>query len=306
MSTLTLSSAKDKAIKLLRQYSNGGVIIPTNDNLDYTLSMNQFADTAQREVAKYSKIHSTFSFSRNAILPTFGLFDIKQFLPTGNDLLDAIALNGQSYYFEVDSPCTVTIAESSDQTTWVTLSTIVVTAITSFTAYSGSITPSSSTKYVRLAFSGTYPFNRRNTAIWDMPFLSVPIFAPKVKYDMPTDFYKLDQVVVQNDADVYQQNVNYQWQGFNKMYINYEYSGSFDVHYYKYPTRITDATADSYIFEVSEEAADAIPYYMAAMAIMDEMPSMARLLLDEYKTQLANMETLTTNGVYSTNRISGW
>ena len=305
MSTLTLSQCKDKAIKLMRQYSNGGVVIPTNENLDYTLPMNQLADTAQREVAKYAKIHALYSFSRNAVIPPFGEYSIKQYIPT-TDLVDAVCINGQAYYFEVDAPCSVVIEESADLTTWSTLSTIVVTAIISFTAYSGSITPSLVTNTIRLRFTGTYPFNRRNTAIWNIPFQVVPTYASQVKYDMPTDFYKLDKIVVQNDNNIYQENVNYKWQGFKSLYIDYMYSGSFDVHYFKYPTRITDATADSYTFEVSEEAADAIPYYLAAMGMLDEMPSMAKVLLDEYKTQLVNLETLETNGVVGINRISGW
>jgi hypothetical protein len=289
----------------MRQYSNGGVVIPTNENLDYTLPMNQLADTAQREVSKYAKIHSVYSFSRNPISPNFGDFSIYTIIPT-DTLTDAIALNGQTYYFEVDSPCSVVIQESADQVTWSTLSTIVVTAITSFTAYSGNITPSLTTNYVRLNFSGTYPFNRRNTAIWDILFATIPVYSQKVKYSMPSDFYKLDKIVTKNDINVYEENVNYQWVGFKDLYVNYDYTGSFDVYYYKYPTRITDATSDSYVFEITDEAADAIPYYLAGMGLLDEMPSMAKVLLDEYKIQLANLETLETNSVVGINRISGW
>jgi hypothetical protein len=406
---LTLGEAKRKAIKYLRVYSNAGVIIPDADNADYRNAFNDFADTAQRQISEFSKIHEVYSISRNPIIPVNGLFsglDIKQFLPSATnpgstDLIDIVGVNGRAYYFEIDAPCTLVVEESANGTTWITLSTQTITDIYAYTPFKGLITPSSITNQVRTRLTGNYPFNRRYAAIWDVPFASIddiPSYADRVRYPIPQDFFQLNPthpIVHRTDVRTYESMVDFQWEKRRDTIINYFYNGSFDVQYYKYPIKIYDAlnsntvttetgmiasngtdyygvqfiklpssssktdkdytgqtieitagtgigqkrvisnyvgrskqlyvqipwtilpdatsqyaikqyTLDDYIFEVYEEAAEAIPFFMSGMAYLDEYQTISRILLQEYKERLANLQTNEQPSVVTARSVYGW
>ena len=391
---MNLGESKNLANSYIANYSNGGVIISDGDNADYNLRYNRLANAAQIQVNEYNSIRSVYSISQNPIDPLNGRFygfTIKQF--TGTDLTDICGINAQSYYFEVDRPCTVLIEESSNNITWSTLQTLTITGIRAFKAYKGLITPTLATNQVRLRFTGSYPFNVRNRALWNVSFASaddVPVYSDRIRYTMPNDFYKLDKIIHRTDDRVYESMVDFQWEGRKDLILNYFYSGSFDVQYFKYPCKIYDSlststvttetgtlvsggtstvtlpstsstidkyyngqtieitggtgiglkavcidyvaktniltvqtpfsitldntstyaikqyTDDSYIFETYEEGTQAIPFYLGAHALMDEMPSLGTMLLNEYNSRLANLQTIQNTSNETITNYSGW
>jgi hypothetical protein len=307
---MDLGTAKTKALQYMREYSNNANIISSTVNADYTLAFNNAADTACKKIATIKKIISTYSFSRNPIINQLGLltgFDIQQHLNV--DLIDTMAIGSQAYYFEIDRQCSVYIEEQVGGV-WTILSTIIVpNTVTSFTAYKGLITPSSVLNQVRIRFGGLYPYNIRNRYLCQYTFPTVadiPDYTPYVKYTMPSNFMKLKGIVHKTDPRVYEHMSSYYWENKRVLVVNYYLTGSFDIEFYTYPADITSTTADNYEFELDVDACEAIPYFMGAMALIEENPSISTILLNLYQAELSNLDQLDTGVATMVLSLNPW
>lgn len=291
---MNLGEAKQRALSLMAEYSVNGVKIPERKNADYLNRMNRFADTAQKEIAQVKKIHAVYHISNNPLKPQQGLlqsFDLRQHLP-GEDIIDQY-VGSKAYYFEVDNVADIYIEELTPDG-WVTLITIVNSAKGRFTAHKGLIQAANQLSQIRLRFSGEYVYNIRNKAMWAYTFPTpddVPIYRPYVTYEMPSDFMELNKVIQQTDPRNYKEMIAYYWEGKRTFVLNYYETGSFDIHYYRYPTTIDATTADDYEFEVDIEAQEAIPFFLASHAIIDENQTMGIQLLNEYQVKLSRLYT---------------
>lgn len=114
---------------------------------------------------------------------------------------------------------------------------------------------------------------------------------------MPADFMELQKVIQQNDPRQYKDMIAYYWEGKRTFVLNYYEQGSFDIHYYRYPTTITSATADTYEFEIDTEAQESIPFFIASKAVFDENQTMAIQLLNEYQIKLSRLYTADDFGI---------
>lgn len=290
---MNLSEVKDKALSLMAEYSIDGVEISAAENADYLNRMNRFCDISQKEVAQVKKIHAVFSISQNPVKSQIGLlqgFEIKQHLTT--DIIDE-QIGTKAYYFEVDNVATIYIEELTSAG-WVVLETIQNTVKRQFTAYKGLITASSPSNKIRIRYSGLYPYNIRNRAMYEYSFPTasdVIDYRPYVKYQVPSDFMEIQRVMETADPRVYRNMIDYYWEGRNTFVVNYYYAGSFDIHYYRYPTTITKDTPATYELEVDVQAQEAIPFFIASRCLMDENPTLAIQLMNEYQTKLSRLYT---------------
>jgi hypothetical protein len=290
---MNLGEAKQKALSLMAEYSVDGVLTPDGDNADYLNRMNRFADISQKEIAQVKKIHSKFSISQNPIKSQIGLlkgFEIQQRLD--KDIVYEF-YKTKSYYFEVDNVATIYIEENVSGV-WTVLQTINNTAKRQFTSHKGLISASNPNNQIRLRFSGTYPYNIRHIAMYEYSFPTVedvPDYIPYVKYQVPSDFMELQKVIQTTETRQYREMIDYYWEGKRTFVVNYYYNGQFDIHYYRYPTPITKDTPDDYEFEVDVEGQEAIPFFLAARAIMDENQTLAIQLLNEYQVKISRLFT---------------
>lgn len=316
--------AKAKTISLLNQKSNAGNLIASTDGntLDFTLRMPALFDVTQKEIATTAKyIHKVKSISQNSIpnqlSTSLAPFDSVQHLST--DLVDAEALGALSYSFEVDNVATIYIEEENPVGTWTILSTINnTTPKGTFTKYTGFTNVVSPLHNVRLRFSGSYPYNIRNRALFAYLFPTIsdiPDYERFIKYTMPTDYFKL-QSIVNKDIDFpYIQSEPWYWEGRNVLSVDYRVKGSLDIFYFAYPADIPDNVADSYAFEIDEEAAQAMPFYVASQLLIDDPinKSVSAKLFDIYQGKLMNMQNIITQGsksvknsMFSSGRINSF
>lgn len=290
---MNLGEAKERALSLMAEYSVDGVVVSDGENADYLIRMNRFADVAQKEIAQVKKIHASYSISQNPVRSQLGLlqgFEVIQH--TNEDIIDEYP-GTKSYYFEVDNVATIYIEENVNGT-WTNLKTINNTTKGQYTTYKGNLTLSNSSNHVRIRYSGTYVYNIRNRAMYEYAFPTdsdVPDYRPWVKYQVPADFMELQKVMQTFDVRQYKEMIDYYWENKRTFVTNYYYSGSFDIFYYRYPTTIDSTTSDSYEFEVDVEAQEAIPFFMAAHAIIDENQVLGIQLLNEYETKLSRLFT---------------
>jgi hypothetical protein len=264
---LTLLELKNLALKLINSYSADGTTLPVADNADFNLSIVDFINVAYYKAIDYDKIPSVYSFTQNPIpnlLSMYTAFNITQHLDAD---LTYEAIGAKAYYFEVDGQGTVYVEEEIAGV-WTTLSTITVpsTAI-SFTAYSGLITASDVTNSIRLRFSGTYPYNTKNRALYGYTFplaANVPQFKPYMKYALPADYISLKKIV-RNADDRLHESVSSYWIEGSYFVVDYFDRGSFDIHYYKRPDPLV---ADADIPEIRAEHHRYLAYHAAGEWLM--------------------------------------
>jgi len=326
---MNVGQVKDKALKLISQYSNGGVLVIPTDNLDYSLRANTFIDQAQKNVATKAKIHSVVSYSQFPIEPLNGKyygFEMKQFLPgITQDFVDIQGQDAKAFYFESNGNSFCFVEESSDGVNWTLVrgisyisgnstdmaNPITISSDLVYRAFKGILNVSVPGNTVRLRFTGTYSFVVRNRALWNVPFVDetyVPTYTPKLEVEVATDkWQQFDKIVHRTDSRTYHQMLDFASIGRKTFIMDYFFTGSFDIHFYKVPDDITDVTLDSVELEVyNGMAQEAIPYYVAAHMVADEYPKLAKLLFNEYYAIYADLKTNEINGAQYIENSFGW
>jgi hypothetical protein len=294
---MNLGQAKKKAFKLLNEYStNGTPITSANGSYqDYALRMNDVANDAQMEIARFIKIpavHQITHYPPENLLGLHAGFGIEQYNP-GMDK-SYVGTGAQSYYFEVDRPCTVYIEELRGGT-WTELKEITITNISSFTGYKGNLTLTSTSNPVRLRFTGDYPYLIRHRALFKYNYPSddaVPVYKAFIPYDLPSDFMEFDKIMRWFDDRQYQpMTSDFKFTGKKTIEINWFLNGQFDMHYFRLPAVIDDETPDTYEFEIDPQAQNLIPYYIAAHTGFDEKQTISTFLQNQYENKLANLSS---------------
>jgi hypothetical protein len=301
MANMTLAESFVYAVQHMNEYSNAGNLISVTDGnyKDLIYRMPPLANTAQQELAKICRIPGKYSISRN-VIPTLLLlpgYDEVQHFP-GTDL-SYTGAGAKSFSIEVDGTCSIYFDEQISGV-WTPLSgtyskdggistaftgSIAVTGLTSFSNYKGLLTIAGATNSIRMKVVATYPLKSRYRALFAYTFataLTVPHLMAYVPYDLPTDCQVFDKMLRASDQRLYKENADFILTPDNKVHLNYSLNGQFDLYYWKKPTVITNLTATTYEFEVSEDAQSLIPWFMGGWAIMDEKPNIGTQLLNQY------------------------
>lgn len=294
---MTYLQAKTKTIQLLDQHSVSGNVTPFTDtnSQDYIFKFPAFFDTAQKEIATTTKyIYGTKKISQNPVDNLLGnTFKTIPYLMT--DIVDMAYVGAKSYYFEVDNIATIYVEEETSTNVWNVLSTVNNATQGYYTAYRGFIVPLLATNTVRLRFTGLYPYNIRNRALYAYTYSAVagiPTFGRYIYYTMPTNFWQLNKVLLDGEKDI-------GWEWFGKtLGIDYFARGDIQVLYYAMPTDIISTVTDSYVFEIDEEAAQAMPYYVASECFRTDPQNagVSSQLYAIYMGKLANLNNKQLKG----------
>jgi hypothetical protein len=300
---MNLTKCDEKIIKIINNYSNSGNLISDTDpnQLDYTLRFRVLQDTAQKLIATIKKIHKVKKINQNSIpsqlpLPLYN-FDIIQHLDTDKTYE---AVGTKALTFKVDNIATIYIEEKIAGV-WIELEQIDhTTPVGEFATYSKLVSASDPTNTIRIRFSGSYPYNIRDIAMFKYPFpntTAIPKYERYTLHEMPSDFYQFNKLVLKGNltnSQQYQSTSDFYWEQRNIIAIPYYNIGEYNVFYYAYPQDITDETEGTYEFEIDTEAQEAIPYYVAAHMLMDESNTYQDLL-GMYNNILANLDTKIAN-----------
>lgn len=248
----------------------------------------------------------------NAIIPAAnrGLFDlstagkyiVKEFcinIPENTNLLSGTqktmqhintdisyeAAGAKAYYFETTGPARVDIY--LDETLALSKE---IEARSAFEVMKG-IIPNTEEKTAKIVFSGAYPYQFRNVALYNIIFQSdeavwdaSPIRRIDLR-DVLQDFYKLvtTDVVFEKDGE-YLKFKDYEWEGDSTLILDGLKQGNYKIHYFAYPKEITSETEDDYELELDPEVAALLPVYIAAELYEDDDSSMAYYIREQYET----------------------
>lgn len=247
----------------------------------------------------------------NAIIPAAnrGLFDlstagkyiVKEFcinIPENTNLLSQTqktmqhintdigyeAKGAKAYYFETTGPAKVDIY--LDETL---VQSKEIEAHSAFEVMKG-IIPNTEEKTAKIVFSGDYPYQFRNVALYNITFQSdedvwdaSPIRRINLR-DALQDFYKLvtTDVVYEKDGE-YLKFKDYDWEGDSTLILDGLKQGNYKIHYFAYPKEITSQTEDDYELELDPEVAALLPVYIAAELYEDDDSSMAYYIREQYE-----------------------
>lgn len=274
-------------LNYLDEATKKGVDLPSTKNADYRAKFNQFLNHAQIYIAGLIKIPAVFQVTQFPIPNQLGLlnaFDTQQYLPGTNKVLTAIGT--KSYYFEMDNVGTVEIAING-----VLFKTINNTLKRQFTAYKGN-TGANAGDIVTITFTGLYPYNIRNTAMYAYAFPTdedVPTYTITTEYPMPSDFMSFDSVIIRADPMMYENYIGYKWENNKKVILRSFEKGSFDIHYFKYPATILPNAPDDTPLEVEDKAIDLVVLQAGIMATASDNPSLSSWLRSLYIEKVQNV-----------------
>jgi hypothetical protein len=213
-----------------------------------------------------------------------------------------VAKGAKSYYFAVDGVSSWVIEEERVKDVWTELSTSnQVSPKGEYTAYKGFTGVSDPSYNVRVRFTGLYPYNIRNIALYAFVFptiADIPDYERYVIYTMPTNFFSLNKVVQKGQAMLYDNTLDWNWEGRNEIALNYFLVGEIDVFYHAYPMVVEDGVLDDYILELDEEACQAATYGVATEIFRTDPQnkSVSDKLFAVYQGKLANMNNVITLG----------
>lgn len=111
------------------------------------------------------------------------------------------------------------------------------------------------------------------------------------EYEMPEDFRVLRRVY----ADGVRTR-RYRWKA-GKLIIPERDQSVVEVEYSATPESITEDTDDEHEFDVSEEAAAAMPFFVAAMSLAADLVQNGDRLKEMYSMMIANLDTTERGGV---------
>ena len=283
----TKGDARKYFLRIIDEATKKGVDVAVSKNADYNDKFDYFLDESQKYIAGIITIPDVFQVTQNPIPNLIGNengFDLLQILPDDPKTFELVGC--KSCYFEMDNigTCTIKINGVVDQT-------INNTVKGSFAAYQVLI-PANSIDAVTVEFSGLYPYNIRYTGFYGYTFpttLDVPVYTPDVSYDMPDDFLKFDSVVIKSDPKIYASYVLHKWESTHKIILNYGDSGSFDIHYFKYPADIAPDAEDTTVLEIEDKGFELVALQCAILATAADNPALSSWVRSLYVEKVQNV-----------------
>jgi len=269
--SVILQSLYDKCLAIFNNYTEDGILVAPEENADTQAKFILFADSAQKELWKYSKKTKQIEITNKAPINQLGLmsnFDLvdftgeAQYYPNEEGVSEV-----QGYSVKYDGDGVITFEENIGGT-WTTLTTLTNTSITTLTLSKGVLSVSDTTNPVRMVITGTTHFRHKDRALYKYLYQAdkVPEYAAWVKYDLPDDFNSIDEVVEEYPTRQYKDSANFKNENYRDYYFNFYFEGLIRITYKPIPltlTALTDVmTIDDVLCEsIVYDAAGKIGFY---------------------------------------------
>jgi hypothetical protein len=276
---------------LMDELTKKGVLIPEISVADLIAKGVRLVDMAQKELFAIGNLNAKFEVTQknpDNLIGRFSGFNILEY--TGEEDIIVGGQAARSYYFEADDEGTC-IIEEQESGVWQPLITINLQPSVEMLPYKGLITPTTQGNLIRYRFTGSTYFKVTNYALFKEPFKAdrIPSHRPWIKYEMPSDFRRVDVVVEEFPERQYHHSASYKWEGFNELWVNYFYVGTIRVNYKPVPKTIT---SESDILEIDDITANAITYYVGAKLSAHDYPELTSYFEQRYNeiAMMANVK----------------
>jgi len=266
-----LQSLYNELLAMFNNYTDDGDLISPEENADTEAKFILFANSAQKDLWKYSKTTKQVEITNKppinqlGLLSNFNIVDFEgetQYYPSE---IGVAEVQGYSVKYDGDG---VFEFEENIAGTWTNLTTLTNVGITTLTLATGVLNVSNTNNRVRMVVSGTTHFRHKDRALWKVLYQAdkVPEYAAWVKYDLPDDFNSIDEVVEEFPSRQYQESANYRVENYRDYYYNFYFDGLIRITYKPIPTTLTSLddylTIDDVLAEsVMYDAAGKIGFY---------------------------------------------
>lgn len=299
---MNLTLLDTKIIQLINQYSINGTLTTTATLQDYLLRTRNLIDACQKEIATRKKIPKALHIFQNTIPNQIPGLLGQQLYQHLNQDITFTAFGTKAFVFEVNGPCTMTVEVNGVTQEDIALS-LSTTEMTEFKDFVETLT----TDEVTLRFSGLYPFNIQNIGMYAYDFAKttdIPQYRAYNIYPLPVDCMELRNIKTGQYPSQYINIKDFYIEG-NNILINSFADGNLVLNYYKYPTTITKDTPEETELEVSIDAQELIPLYVAAHVYLEDNPTIGTTLLNEYQNKFNNLFMVDINKS-QTSITNGW
>jgi hypothetical protein len=297
----TLGDIRNATIKLINEYQT------VTANIDISI-LNRLDDPINlyyQELALKDKISSSVAIPQFPVENMLGeIFSYNTHTTTS---VGYVAASAYAYYYECDGPHSVDIMEGSSTTTMTTLSTVTVTAASTFIAYKNFVTAAVSSDYIKLNFYGNQEYRIQNVAFYPYTFGSstaaIPSFKPYVEYDLPSDYSDINKVRYHKNSD-YGTFTDYRIDN-KKLLISRGYSAEFFLDYWIIPPVVTTSTS---AFLIKDRTTLIIPFGVAGDVLIGNGVNVGQgqAFKTEYEKKRDKIDTSTEHGKQTINNTRGW
>ena len=277
-------------------------LTPNRNTKDYLNAIVEAGNRGLRDLSTAGKyIVKSYEILQNPIENLLG--DKTSIYQHLNDDIEYSAV-AYAYSFDVDNPCEVEIYVDN------VLDTIITHSNEAYTNYKGTISNPTDSD-VRLVFSGDYPYQYTNVALYGVKFESdskVWRYSQSRKYnfnELVTDFYKLNHVDIVHE-NPYLKIDDYFWEGDSTLVLDGTQSGKWIVHYFAYPQTIAADTPIDTDMGLDPEVEALLPLYMASELYFEESPSKATQFRNQYEAGKEQLVAMETHGKAQFVDDSGW
>ena len=108
-----------------------------------------------------------------------------------------------------------------------------------------------------------------------------PLYRTPRTRPLPPNFYRAALVSAQPFRDRVRRSAFYTVDN-GKISFPWEFYGKVDLAYEIYPRTVDEETADGFVLDLPDNAAEVIPYFAASMLLTDDDPSMSQFFLKMY------------------------
>lgn len=117
------------------------------------------------------------------------------------------------------------------------------------------------------------------------------------------DLIRFEDIKDESGYEVYQldkvQGINYDLKA-NGTIIKALESGTLEIDYFRYPTRITEKNEAKYVFELSQDALEILPYGVAGDIFKtDSSMEYGKMFSDRYEMMLQRLDSRNSTGTFS-------
>lgn len=301
MGSYTMGDIRNNVTKLLNEYQTTTALIDVSilNRIDESINSHYL------ELATKDKIASSVSIAQFPVENMLG----EIFTYDTHDLTAVcyVGASSYAYYYECNGAHSVNILEGSSVSTMTTLSTVTVTAVSTFVAYKNFVTAAVSSDYIKLNFYGTGVYQIRNVAMYPYTFNystgEIPAFTPYCSYSLPTDYDDINQVRYRSNSD-YGKFTDYKIEG-GKLLISRGYSAEFFLDYWIIPSALTTATNT---FLIKDRTALMIPYGVAGDILIGNgiNVSQGQAFIAEYEKKRDSIDTSTEYGKQEITNSRRW
>jgi hypothetical protein len=319
----TVKQVKDLTLNEMREYSNAGELADPDAINDYLISMVYFINLCQLRIATENKcLYGDHEIAHE--MPENLLSDDRWETYT-HDAGDVSysATGAKAYSFQVDRNATIYIEEETSTGVWTLLNTIphIPVAGDGYKTYKGIITASDTTNSVRLRFSGDYWYHYRYVALFDESFpgaSDVPEYTPFVPYTMPDNYFELDRIERTYDVGQRELYASHKIQKSGPttyIFLKWDDSGEFIIHYYAKPTVIAAptfddlTTQDDTVLDLPDEYIPALVGMIASKCLVDENGYMSEVKNIDAKESLNILDSEKrpdSSGTGLIDKTGGW